>query len=113
MGNILKRHGIPPAPAREKTTTWQEFSRAHMDVLVATDFFTTEVWTWSGLVTHYVLFFIHHGSRKVHVAGITPYPHEAWMVQIVRNMTIDAWGFLSPGQYLIDDEDHRIGLPGI
>jgi transposase len=43
VGNILKRHGIPPAPARKKTTTWKEFIRTHMDVLVATDFFTAEV----------------------------------------------------------------------
>src|SRR6266849_8413824 len=48
VGNILKRHGIPPAPERQKTTTWKEFIRAHMAVLVATDFFTTEVWTWCG-----------------------------------------------------------------
>jgi transposase len=51
VGNILKRHGIPPAPERKKTTTWKEFIRAHMEVLVATDFFTTEVWTWCGLTT--------------------------------------------------------------
>jgi putative transposase len=51
VGNILTRHGIPPALKREKTTTWQEFIRTHLDVLVATDFFTTEVWTWCGLVT--------------------------------------------------------------
>jgi putative transposase len=44
VGNILKRHDIPPAPERKKTTTWQEFIRTHMHVLVATDFFTTEVW---------------------------------------------------------------------
>ena len=31
---------------------WKTFIRTHMDVLVATDFFTTEVWTWSGLVTY-------------------------------------------------------------
>jgi transposase len=51
VGNILKRHGIPPAPERKTTTTWKEFIRTHMDVLVATDFFTAEVWTLSGLVT--------------------------------------------------------------
>ena len=41
VGNILKRHGIPSSPERKKTTTWKEFIRTHMDVLVATDFFTT------------------------------------------------------------------------
>ena len=55
VGNILKRHGIPPAPERQTTTTWKEFIRTHMDVLVATDFFTAEVWTLGGLVTYYVL----------------------------------------------------------
>ena len=29
------------------------------DVLAGTDFFTVEVLTWRGLVTYYVLFFIH------------------------------------------------------
>jgi putative transposase len=62
VGNILKRHGIPPAPERKKTTTWQEFIRTHLDVLVATDFLTAEVWTLGGLVTYYVLFFIHLAS---------------------------------------------------
>src|SRR5215831_9241213 len=57
VANILKRHGIPPAPERKKTTTWKEFIRIHMNVLVATDFFTTEVCTTAGLVTYYVLFF--------------------------------------------------------
>ena len=27
VGNILKRHGIPPAPERKTTTTWKEFIR--------------------------------------------------------------------------------------
>src|SRR6202008_3739904 len=66
VGNILKRHGIPPAPERKMTTTGKEFIRTHMDVLVATDFFTAAVWTLGGLVTYDVLFFIHLGSRKVH-----------------------------------------------
>ena len=80
VGNILKRHGLPPAPERKTTTTWKAFIRTHLDVLVATDFFTAEVWTLGGLVTYYVLFFIHLGSRQVHIAGITPHPNEAWMV---------------------------------
>jgi putative transposase len=107
VGNLLKRHGIVPAPERKKTTTWQEFIRTHLDVLIATDFFTPEVWTWCGLVTYYVLFFIHLGSRKVHVAGVTLHPDEAWMVQIARNVTMADCGFLSPGQSLIHDRDAK------
>jgi transposase InsO family protein len=107
VGNILKRHGIPPEPERQTTTTWKEFIRTHMDVLVATDFFTAEVWTLGGLVTYYVLFFIHLESRKVHMAGVTPHPNEQWMMQIARNVTMEEWGVLGPGHYLIHDRDGK------
>ena len=107
VGNILKRHGLPPAPERKTTTTWKEFIRTHMDVLVATDFFTAEVWTLGGLVTYYVLFFIHLGSRKVEIAGMTPHPNAAWMMQMARNVTMEEWGFLAPGHYLIHDRDGK------
>ena len=105
VGNVLKRHGIPPAPERKKTTTWKEFIRSHMDVLAATDFFTTEVWTRGGLVTYYVLFFMHVSTRRVHVAGVTPHPNEQWMTQIARNVTMEEVGFLRPSAYLIHDRD--------
>jgi hypothetical protein len=39
VGNILRRHGIEPAPQTNKTTTWNEFIRRHMDGLGGTDFF--------------------------------------------------------------------------
>jgi putative transposase len=51
VGNVLRRHGIPPAPDRRRTTTWAGFVRAHLAVLVGTDFFTVEVLTLRGLVT--------------------------------------------------------------
>ena len=49
VGNILKRHGVGLAPERKRNTTWAAFIRRHKDVLWATDFFTTEVWTATGL----------------------------------------------------------------
>ena len=107
VGNILKRHGIPPASERNRTTTWHEFIQAHMDVLVATDFFTTEVWTWCGLVTYYILFFIRLGTREVRVAGVTAHPDERWMMQVARNATMADWGILSPGHYLILDRNRK------
>ena len=70
VGNILKRRGLLPAPERQKTTTWKDFIRHNLDVLVATDFFSTEVWTLGGLVTFYVLFFIKLDTREVHIAGV-------------------------------------------
>jgi len=50
--NILKRHGIEPAPEREKRTSRKKFLKAHWDVMAATDFFTVEVWTPHGLVNY-------------------------------------------------------------
>ena len=107
VGNILKRRGIPPVPERKKTTTWREFIRSHLDVLWATGFFSTEVWTLGGLVTFYVLFLIKLDSREVHIAGITSNPNEQWMKQIARNLTMEEWGILKPGQYLIHDGDKK------
>src|SRR3954451_19567288 len=51
IGNILKRHGIAPAPKRCQNTSWKDLIAAHMAVLAGTDFFTVEVLTWRGLVT--------------------------------------------------------------
>jgi putative transposase len=69
VGNILRRHGIPPAPERKRNTAWKDFIATHMSVLAGTDFLTAEVITWRGLVTYYVLFFLHLDSRRVSIAG--------------------------------------------
>ena len=107
VGNILQRYGIPPAPERKRSTTWTDFIRAHMSVLAGTDFFSVEVLTLRGLVTYYVLFFIHLESRRVEVAGITRHPNEARMKQIARDVTMDEWGFLERCRYLIHDRDTK------
>jgi len=98
VGNILKRHGLPPAPER-KTTTWKEFIRTHMDVLVATDFFTAEVWTLSGLVTYYILFFIHLGPIRPHQQRRTKMPFEfpirrAYDRHAIDILNQESWGAL-------------------
>ncbi len=109
VANVLRRHGLPPAHERKKETTWREFIRNHMDVLAASDFFTTEVWTRFGLVTYYILFFIHLGTRRIHIAGITPNPHQGWMAQVVRNITDIDEGMLLQNncKYLIHDRDSK------
>ncbi len=94
-------------PLSEKRPPWTEFIRSHMDVLAATDFFTAEVWTQGGLVTYYVLFFIHVATRRVYIAGITPHPNEPWMTQVARNVTMADVGFLSSSRYLIHDRDSK------
>jgi putative transposase len=94
VGNILHRHGLPPAPERKRTTTWPTFIRTHLALLAGSDFFTAEVLTLRGLVTYYVLFFIHLESRRVDIPGITVHPDERWMQQIARNVTMEGCGAL-------------------
>jgi hypothetical protein len=49
VGNVLRRHALPPAPERKRTTTWAAFIRTHLALLAGTDFFTAEVLTLRGL----------------------------------------------------------------
>ena len=107
VGNVLRRHGIAPAPKRKQSISWKDFIRAHRDVLVGMDFFTTEVLTLKGLTTYYVLFFIHLESRQVKLAGFTPYPDQEWMEQQARNMTMEEWGSLRGCRYLLHDRDAK------
>jgi putative transposase len=94
VGYVLQRHGLPPAPERRRPTTWSAFIRTHLALLAGTDFFTAEVLTLRGLMTYYVLFFIHLESRRVDIAGITIHPNEPWMKQMARNVTMEGYGIL-------------------
>ena len=107
VGNILRRHDIPPAPKRRKTTSWKDFIRAHMAVMVGTDFFTVEVLTLRGLKTFYVLFFLHLESRRICLAGVTRHPDDEWMQQMARNVTMEGTGFLAHCRYLLHDRDSK------
>ena len=107
VGNVLRRHGLPSAPARKHTTTWAAFIRVHLAVLAGTDFFTVEVLTLRGLVTYYVVFFMHLESRKVEIAGITIHPNEQWMQQMARNVTMEGCGTLRDCRYLLHDRDTK------
>jgi hypothetical protein len=49
IAEMLARHGMEPAPERERKTTWKEFLTQHWDLIVAADFFTIEAWTRRGL----------------------------------------------------------------
>jgi transposase len=69
---ILKTAGLPPAPQRP--TSWETFLGAHWGAIAGADFFTTEVWTWRGLVTYYTVFVIDLASRRVQILGSTPIP---------------------------------------
>jgi putative transposase len=105
--NILRRNGIAPSPKRSQVTSWKDFLKTHMNVLDGCDFFTVEVLSWRGLVTYYVLFFLHLESRRVHVAGITRHPDQEWMEQIGHRATQEAWGDLRSSRYMLLDRDTK------
>src|SRR5439155_21988916 len=92
---------------RKRTNTCAAFIRIHLALLAGTDFFTAKVLTLRGLVTYYVLFFIHLESRRVDVAGITVHPDEPWMKQIARNVTMEGCGALRDCRYLLHDRDTK------
>jgi putative transposase len=105
--NILRRHRVAPAPKRSQVTTWKDFIATHINVLAGCDFFTVEVLTWRGLVTYYVLFFLHLESRRVQIAGITRHPDQEWMEQIGGSATQESWGYRRPCRYLLHDRDTK------
>jgi len=107
VGNILREHGIEPAPERKRQTTWKTFIQSHWDVLGAIDFTTIEVWTTGGLVTFYLLFVMELVTRRVHFAGCTPNPDGRWIMQIARNLTDAEDGCLKGKRYVLMDRDGK------
>ncbi|HEX5446920.1 MAG TPA: integrase core domain-containing protein [Pirellulales bacterium] len=107
VGNVLKAHGIEPAPERRRKTSWTTFIKAHWDVLSSIDFTTVEVWTKCGLATFYLLFVMELKTRRVHLAGITMNPDEPWMQQVARNLTAFDDGALNGKKYLLMDRDTK------
>jgi hypothetical protein len=84
VGNILKRHGILPAPERKKTITWREFIQSHWDVLMATDFFNSEVWSGFGVAISYLFCFIHFSWDQVHTVGMILHYQVRWVQGLVQ-----------------------------
>jgi hypothetical protein len=82
---ILKEHGIPPAPERQ-STTWADFLRSQADALLACDFFEARTLTGARL---YVFAVIEHATRRIRILGATAHPTAQWVVQLGRNLVMD------------------------
>ncbi len=105
--NILRRNGIDPAPERGKRTSWRTFLKAHASTIFAADFFTTEVWTLRGLVTHHTFFVIRHATRAVEIVATTVNPNGVFMAQVADILTDPESGFLRNSRFLILDRDSK------
>ena len=107
VGNILKAHGLEAAPRRQRHTTWKTFLKAPWDVLAAVDCTPIEVWGLKRLVTLYLLLVKEVATRRVHFAGGTTNPEEAWLKQVARNLTAARDGFLQGKEYILMDRDSK------
>jgi putative transposase len=98
---ILHAVGIEPAP-RRAGPTWREFLTAQAHAIIACDFLVVETMLLKRL---HVLVFIEHGTRRLHLAGVTARPTAAWAVQQARNLAMDLDDRLGTMRFLIHDRD--------
>lgn len=98
---ILHAAGIEPAP-RRAGPTWREFLAAQAHAIIACDFLVVETVMLKRL---HVLVFIEHGTRRLHLAGVTAHPTGAWAAQQARNLAMDLGDRLGTLRFLIHDRD--------
>jgi putative transposase len=100
---ILREHGIPPAPKRQ-STTWADFLRGQAHALLACDFFETRTLTGARL---YVFAVIEHATRRIRILGVTAHPTAQWAVQLGRNLVMDLEDAGARAKFLIRDRDSK------
>jgi putative transposase len=103
VANVLRRHGLPPAPRREGPT-WVEFLRSQAKGVAATDFFSVDTVL---LRRDDVLFAIEVERRIVHLLGITTNPDNPWVTQAARNFAAALEDAGRRFRFLVRDRDTK------
>lgn len=96
---ILLAAGIGPAP-RRAGPTWRQVLDAQAAGILAVDFLHVDTVLLKRL---YVLVFIEHGTRRMHLGGVTANPTGEWTVQRARNLAITLGGGAERFRFLIRD----------
>ena len=103
---ILKNAGIDPAPQRSGPT-WSQFLSAQAHRIIACDFLHVGTVLLRRL---YVLIFIEHGTRRLHIAGVTATPSGSWVAQQARNLAMDLGARMDTLRFVIRDRDSKYTL---
>jgi putative transposase len=96
---VLRAAGIDPAP-RRSGPTWRQFLTAQAAGILAVDFLHVDTVL---LKRVYVLVFIEHGTRRMHLGGVTTHPTGEWTAQRARNLALALGGRLEDMRFLIRD----------
>jgi putative transposase len=97
---ILHAAGIDPAP-RRSGPTWRQFLHAQAAGILAVDFLHVDTVLRKRL--YVLVLFIEHGTRRMHLGGVTANPTGEWTVQQARNLTLGLDERFADIKFLIRD----------
>ncbi len=95
---ILHAAGVDPAP-RRSGPTWRQFLHAQAAGILAVDFLHVD----TVLLKRIILVFIEHGTRRMHLGGVTASPTGEWTVQQARNLALSLGERLEGIKFLVRD----------